>query len=260
MVRDGLVDAYHERLGVGRPAQPGVAGLRALHAAHLESVPFENLDIHLGVPISLDPGALADKVLARRRGGFCYELNGLFAQLLVALGYRVTLRGARVWGDGGFGPPLDHLVLAVRCEGDPDEWLADVGFGSHSLHPLRAVAHLRQDDPGGVFRVEPAGDGDLDVVRDGTLQYRVEPHARSLADFEAMCWYQQSSPRSHFREGPLCSLQSARGRVTLSGRRLIRTERGVRHESVLGGDDEVLRTYRTVFGIELDRVPDAAGG
>ncbi len=160
MERGEFVGRYLDRLGLGTPAGPDASVLCALHQAHLTKVPFENLDVHLGVPITLDPGALADKVLGRNRGGFCYELNGLFAELLTALGFRVTLLGARVWGEHGFGPPLDHLVLRVGCADDPAEWLADVGFGAHSLFPLRVEPQLRQDDPGGVFRIEPAGNGD----------------------------------------------------------------------------------------------------
>lgn len=255
MERGEFVGRYLDRLELGTPAGPDASVLSALHQAHLTKVPFENLDVHLGVPITLDLGALADKVLRRNRGGFCYELNGLFAELLTDLGFRVTLLGARVWGEHGFGPPLDHLVLRVACADDPTEWLADVGFGAHSLFPLRVEPRLRQDDPGGVFRIEPAGNGDLDVLRDGTVQYRVEPHPRLLTAFEAMCWYQQTSPRSHFTVAPLCTLQTPRGRVTLSGDRLIRTEDGVKDERVVDGEGELLDIYRTTFGIDLDRVP-----
>jgi N-hydroxyarylamine O-acetyltransferase len=253
--RGEFADRYLVRLGLDPPAGPTATALCAMHQAHLTRIPFENLDMHLGVLIALDLEGLSEKVLVRRRGGFCYELNGLFAELLSVLGFRVTLLGARVWGEHGFGPPLGHLVLRVGCADDPTEWLADVGFGAHSLFPLRVVPQLRQDDPGGVFRIEPVGNGDLDVLRDGTVQYRVEPHARTLTAFEAMCWYQQTSPRSSFTTAPLASLQTGRGRVTLSGDLLIRTEDGVRHEQVLPDDAELLETYRGVFGIDLDRVP-----
>ena len=85
-----------------------------MHRAHLLAVPFENLDIHLGRPISLDQDALFGKIVTRRRGGFCYELNGLFALLLRELGFEVTLLSAGVArADGGFGPEFDHLTLLV---------------------------------------------------------------------------------------------------------------------------------------------------
>jgi N-hydroxyarylamine O-acetyltransferase len=256
--RAELVDRYLDRLGLDRPVGPDAVALRALHAAHLQRVPFENLDIHLGVPISLDAAALADKILVRRRGGLCYELNGLFATLLATLGFPVSLLGARVWGDHGFSAPLDHLVLRVGCAGESGEWLADVGFGDHSLFPLRLVPRLRQDDPGGVFRIEPAGFCDLDVLRDGRVQYRVEPHPRTLTEFVPMCWYQETHPASHFRKGPVCTVRTSRGRITLSGNRLVRTEDGSKHERELADDNEILDTYRAIFGIELEQVPRPA--
>src|SRR5512147_1356301 len=133
------VQAYLRRIDYRGELDPTAATLHALHRAHLLSVPFENLDIHLSRPIVLDQDALFDKIVTRRRGGFCYELNGLFALLLEQLGYKVTRLAARVVGtDDSLGPQFDHLTLQVQC---PDEshspWLADVGFGDSFLEPLR---------------------------------------------------------------------------------------------------------------------------
>jgi N-hydroxyarylamine O-acetyltransferase len=257
----GFVAAYLARLGLAGPPATDPPGLRELHAAHLGRVPFENLSIHLGEPVSLDPPALADKVLRRGRGGFCYELNGLFAELLIRLGFGVTRRAARVWSGTRFGPPLDHLALAVTTPGSGpgSGWLVDVGFGAHSLYPLRIDPGVEQADPAGRFRVEAPGGGDLDVVKDGTVQYRVEDHPRDLADFDAMCWYQCSSPESHFTRTVVCTLQTGSGRVTLSGDRLIRTDGSTRTETHLPDDPAVLDAYRTVFGLDLDRVPRIGG-
>ena len=108
------VVAYLDRVGVTAPAVSDVADLRTLHRAHQLTVPFENLSIHLAEPISLDEPDLIDKIVRRRRGGFCYELNGAFALLLEALGAQVSRVGARVYGEAGLSPPLDHLALIVR--------------------------------------------------------------------------------------------------------------------------------------------------
>src|SRR5262249_61245530 len=110
---DLQVDAYLARIGAGRPARVDAEALRDLQVHHLYAVPFENLGIHLGEPVSLDEGALVEKLVHRRRGGFCYELNGAFAGLLSALGFTVTLLAARAYGRAGWGPPFDHLSLRV---------------------------------------------------------------------------------------------------------------------------------------------------
>jgi N-hydroxyarylamine O-acetyltransferase len=251
-VDDAAVQAYLARIGAARPSGVDAAALRDLHERHLATVPFENLDVIRGVPIELTDQALLAKVVTARRGGYCYELNGAFALLLRALGFEVSLLAAAVHTPGGLGPPFDHLVLRVDLA---EPWLADVGFGRHSLHPLRLDRRDDQADPAGTFRVVQRPDGDLDVLRDGAPQYRVEVRPRALTDFAPANWWQQSWPGSHFRRGPVTTLSSIRGQLTLAGRTLIRTEQGVRTETTLDSDADVLAAYRDQFGVVLDRVP-----
>jgi N-hydroxyarylamine O-acetyltransferase len=256
---DNRVDRYLDRIGATRPVRADAGALAELQLRHLRSVPFENLSIHLGEPIVLEEAALVDKLVERRRGGFCYELNGAFAALLSALGYRVTLLAARVHGPDGLGPPFDHLALRVE-DGATGSWLVDVGFGSFSHHPLRLDRRADQPDPAGSFRITPAADGDLEVTGDGRPQYRLEPHPRRLADFEPTCWWHQTSPTSHFTRSLVCSRLTGDGRVTLRDRTLVETTRGGRRERTLRDDAEVLDTYRARFGIDLDRLPPPRSG
>lgn len=249
-VNDSWVDAYLARIGAERPARADDEALRELHLRHLLTVPFENLGIHLGEDLVLDADALVAKVVDRHRGGFCYELNGAFATLLTALGFEVDLLAARTVGDDGPGIPYDHLALRVG------PWLADVGFGSHTHYPLRLDERGDQDDPGGVFRVAETPDGDIEVGKDGKPVYRLETRPQALRDFRAGCWWHRTSPESHFTRSLVCSMLTGFGRITLSGRTLIRTADGERDERELGGDDEVLDAYRTWFGVDLDRVPE----
>lgn len=251
-------DAYLKHIGVARPGRPGAEELRGLHLGHQLVVPFENLSIHLGQDITLEESALADKIVGAGRGGFCYELNGAFGGLLAALGYEVTRMSARVFGEGGrLGPPYDHMALRVAAADGGGPWLADVGFGRHSHFPLLIDDREEQRDPAGVFRIAETPDGDLDVLRDGAPQYRLESRPRELADFEATCWWQRTSPKSHFRQSLVCSRLTAEGRVTLSGRTLVVTGSDGRQERELR-EDEVLDAYREHFGIVLDREPVVA--
>lgn len=257
------VDAYLDRIGAVRPARPDAAALRDLQVRHLTTVPFENLSIHLGEDIVLEEKALLDKVVGARRGGFCYELGGAFAALLRALGFGVTLLQARVYGDGGqLGIPYDHLALRVETDDGSGPWLADVGFGDHAHFPLVFDDRTDQEDPRGTYRIretpdatDGAGAGDLDVLRDGVPQYRLDPRPRALADFRAGSWYHRTSPGSHFTRSLVCSRLTGMGRVTLSGRALITTVGGERHEVPLDTDVEVLAAYREHFGLRLDRLP-----
>jgi N-hydroxyarylamine O-acetyltransferase len=270
------VDAYLRRLGVEHPVWPTVDVLRELQLRHLQTVPFENLSIHLGEEIVLEEKRLLDKVVGARRGGFCYELNGAFGALLGALGFDVTLLTARVSGaEGRLGIPYDHLALRVRTV-DGGEWLADVGFGAHSHYPLAFEARGEQVDPAGVFRVVEAGPdaagvhgghdvaraaADLDVVMDGRPEYRLERRPRVLGDFVSGAWWHSTSSTSHFMQSLVCSrVTQEGGRITLSGRTFkVTGADGVREEWELGTDEEVLAAYRERFGIELDRVPTVRG-
>jgi N-hydroxyarylamine O-acetyltransferase len=257
----GRIDARHPGVAGSADGAGSAAALHALHRAHLMTVPFENLSIHLGEPISLADGDLIDKIVTRRRGGFCYELNGAFALLLGALGFDVRLLAARVFGSaqlGRLGPPFDHLALLVHTADGDGPWLADVGFGSHSVYPLRFAERQQQDDPGGRFRLADSADGDIDVIKDGQPQYRIERRARSLADFGPTCWWQQTSTDSHFTRSTVCSRVTADGRVSISGRMLIRTADGIRTEEELPTDAAVLDAYRAHFGMALGQVPAVA--
>jgi N-hydroxyarylamine O-acetyltransferase len=254
-VDETVVSEYLSRIGVAPPAEPDTAALRELHRAHLMAVPFENLSIHLGEPILLAEDDLIGKIVTRRRGGFCYELNGAFALLLEALGFKVSRVAARVYGGGGLGPPFDHLALVVRPADGSGPWLADVGFGSHSTYPLLLDGRREQDDPAGRFQIVPAPDDDLDVLKDSEPQYRLESRTRQLEDFAPTCWWQQTAPQSHFRMNVICSRLTEYGRISIGDRTLIRTSGGVRTERELANDDELLAAYRELFGIALDRVP-----
>src|SRR5260370_14152943 len=143
--------------------------------------------------------------------------------LIEALGATVMRLAAGVYGDGRLGPPFDHLALAVRLPDGTGPWLADVGFGDHSVYPLALDSRRMQDDPAGQFLLADAEDGDVDVLRHGEPQYRVEMRDRSLADFVPACWWQATSPLSHFTQRTICSRLTDTGRTPISGRTLIHT-------------------------------------
>ncbi|MGW9206297.1 arylamine N-acetyltransferase family protein [Embleya sp. NPDC055664] len=247
------IDSYLALLGVPRPASPDPRTLAELQWRHLLTVPFENLDIHLGRPLSLDEDTLLAKILDRRRGGLCYELCGAFAVLLRELGYRVTLLSAYTYGDSGrVGIPFDHLALRVDLE---HPWLVDVGFGRFTHHPIRLDLRTDQVDPGGVFRIVDGEYGEVDILHDGKRAYRLEPRPRVSGDFVTGCWWHQTAPASRFTHAPVCSLALPDGRITISDRTLIRTTGTDRHEERLVDDAALLAAYREHFGITLDRIP-----
>ncbi|HVN02908.1 MAG TPA: arylamine N-acetyltransferase [Bryobacteraceae bacterium] len=245
------VPAYLARIAYRGPcgASPGV--LRDLHLAHLYAVPFENLDIHSGRPIRLDSAALFDKIVTRRRGGFCYELNGLFAELLAALGFRVTLLSAEVARQsGGFSPEFDHLAVRVDLE---ETWLADVGFGDGFRRPLRVDQAAEQVQGEATYSIVHDCDYRILLRRDPgsgwTPQYRFKLAPHALGEFAARCHFHQTSPESHFTQGRICTLATPAGRLTLSGLRLIETTSAGRAEYALADETSYASVLRERFGV-----------
>ncbi|HXW91946.1 MAG TPA: arylamine N-acetyltransferase [Terriglobales bacterium] len=245
--------AYFDRIGHQAPSAPSLDSLRALHRAHMMAVPFENLDIALGRPIVCDEEAIIRKIVDRRRGGFCYELNGAFAALLRALGFKVTLLSARVPRDNDRdGPEFDHLALRVDLD---EPWLADVGFGDSFLEPLRLQPGLEQPQSRRRFRIAEAhGFLRVEMAEGGgswKRQYSFSLVPRQLGDFADMCHYHQVSPESPFTRNRLCSRATGEGRITLAGRRLIVTRQGKKEESLLATDNDWQAALEKHFQVVL---------
>jgi len=226
------IQAYLKRIAYTGAVDVSFETLRGLHLAHLYAVPFDNLDIHLGRRLSLDGAALFDKIVTRRRGGFCYELNGLFCALLRQLRFPVTMLSAGVArASGGFGPEFDHLALCVQLH---DPWLVDVGFGNGFRIPVRLNETAAQPQGASAYLI--AADGDCrtllrrDEGGDWTPQYRftLQPHA--LEDFAERCVFHQTSPESSFTQGRICSLATPEGRITLARNRIVETTAAGRTE------------------------------
>ena len=249
--------SYIERIGFDRPFRADMESLFAFHRTHLLAVPFENLDIHVGKPIQLDDQSLWDKIIVQRRGGFCYELNGMFAWLLKQIGFEVTYLNGRVYNDEGKrGRDFGHLTLLVGIPNDETNWLADVGFGDSFFEPLRFGYNGEQIQGSRAFRLEPVDDGfDLwrrDSDGDWTRQYFFDLQARSFpADYEDSCIYHQTSPKSSFTREQMISLATPNGRITLGSKALTITTNGKRIKRKLKSEKEFLNLLREYFGIEL---------
>lgn len=247
------VGAYLDRIGYGATLATSPETLRDLHQQHLLSVPFENLDIHRGRRIEVDVDRFYEKIVTNRRGGFCYELNGLFAALLRQIGFDVDMLSGRVPTEGGdYGPEFDHMALLVRT--DTSRWLADVGFGDCFLLPLDLDRRDEQQDPAGRFRIlEDRGEWTLSRLEEGVWKpqylFTLTPH--DLSDYRPMCDYHQTSPESPFTRKRVCSLATLDGRITLRDQKLIVTRQGRREESGIQGQAEWLNSLQRHFGIDL---------
>lgn len=264
------IRAFIDRVGCPLDSDqlPAPSGglLHELHWAHLQAVPFENLDIvRLGREIRLDPTSIYGKIVGERRGGYCFEVNGLLAVVLADVGFGVRRVMVRfVQEDGGLSEPFDHLALIVSVPGEDDgaPWLVDVGSGRQAFaRPLRLVADLEQRQPevDTTYRLT-RGDADGRWVLhtrvgggDWAAWYTFDETARELADFAGRNAFFQADDGSPFRQGPMATVSRPGGRVTVTGDRLIETVGGVRSERAITAE-EADALLASEFGIVLPPV------
>ncbi len=244
---------YLDRIGYTGPIAPSAKTLRGIHRAHMLAVPFENLDITRKRRVSLESQASIRKIVEDRRGGFCYELNGAFAALLEALGFKVTLLSARVArANGDFSPEFDHLTLKVDLD---EPWLADVGFGELFLEPLLLKPWLEQPQGGHRFRITQDEERLLleKTAPKGSWrpEYGFSLQPRRIEDFAEMCEFHQTSPESSFTRKSICSIATPDGRITVSDMKLIVTTNGQREESEIASENQREELLRDKFGIVL---------
>jgi N-hydroxyarylamine O-acetyltransferase len=196
------LDRYFDRIGYAGEKSPTLETLRQLQLLHTEAIPFENLDSLLKRPVQLDAESLYRKLVDQRRGGYCFEQNGLFANVLESIGFRVTRLGARVvyLGDPDGLPPRTHMLLRVDIE--DESWIADVGFGGLVLtSPIRLAVDVAQETPHEPFRITRRRDEYLmeGLVRDAWVPlYRFTLAELAPSDYEVGNWYVSTYPSSLF--------------------------------------------------------------
>jgi N-hydroxyarylamine O-acetyltransferase len=221
------VERYLERLSIKARPQPDLAGLALLQYQHMLEIPFENLDVLLGRAIILDGNRLYEKIVSHRRGGFCYELNGLFAGLLRHLGFGVQLLSAGVYNQDQdvFGPEYDHMALFVTLNGGKadrnEHYLVDVGFGDSFLAPIPFSTGIGRDSSGD-YRLQPpkGSEGRFVLERrsagNWVPQYRFGLQPQTLGAYEERCHFHQTSPASSFTQKAVVTRVTPQGRVSLT--------------------------------------------
>jgi N-hydroxyarylamine O-acetyltransferase len=246
------VRQYFERINYKGPADNTFEVLAKLQEQHLMHVPFENLDIQNHIKIDLNN--LFDKIVRRKRGGFCYELNGLFYQLLKEIGFSVTIVSARVYARVTkiYSPEFDHMTLMVSIA--EVYYLVDVGFGEFSLSPITTETGDETTDSRGIFKIELSAKNYKVVQKKdaaGTFipEYMFSEKPRRVEEFYERCKYHQTSPESHFTQKRICSLPTENGRISLTGNTLKITEKEVATERQLKNEDEVRQVLLDYFGI-----------
>ena len=246
-------EAYLGRIGLSEK-EPNLQYLKALQRAHLLSIPFENLDIHYRSKIILDYQKIFDKVVTRKRGGFCHELNGLFYHLLYHLGFDCYIIAAQFWNEEKrqFGRPFEHMAIVVSLNGE--DWYVDVGFGDGPTSPLVIKKGQVQVDYTKYWKFETDPDENFILkLSDNTTHFKTRTlfttKERQLIEFMEICEFQQNSIDSIFTQQKLITQLTKDGRVTLTDRKLKILSLGKVTETPIMHEDEFLSKLEHHFGI-----------
>ena len=276
------VEEYLARIHYKGPIEATIEALSELQRCHMLSVPFENLSVFGKEKIILSKDWLFDKVVRRHRGGFCYELNTLYALLLDYFGFRYTLCAGAVFDSraGGEGMPFDHMILMVNIDND-DLWMTDVGFADSYLTPLHFTTLDPQERQSGIYRIRKKGEEYLyeaknaKIITEGFQEFGREGESgsddekwasrckfdlipRTREDFKDMLLYHQTHEDSPFTHGRICTMAKPWGRITLAGNKLVTStylgDNKVRKETkeLVGGEEEIVKELEEKFGIRKE--------
>jgi N-hydroxyarylamine O-acetyltransferase len=255
IVADGLdIASYFKRIGFDGTPAPTLETLKALHLLHPLQIPFENLDPFVGRPVLLDMAALQAKLVHSRRGGYCYEQNLLFMQVLTAIGFSCTGLAARVlWNrpDGAL-TARTHMLIRIDLEDGP--WIADVGFGGITLTaPLLLQEGIEQETPHETFRLVKAGEYfvlEALIGAEWRPVYRFGLEDHSALDYEITNYFLSNNPQSQFVHLLMAARPTREGRYTLLNNRL--SFHGTTSEKKeLASAAEIEQALTEIFGIDI---------
>ncbi len=252
------LNSYLKRLGVAEVKHPSLGFLTELQSQHIQSIPFEDLDIPDRARIELNLRKIYNKIIPTKRGGFCYELNGLFHWLLTKLGYKVDMLSAKVYNNQKkeFGPEFDHMALLVHLKKGllDKDFLVDVGFGDSFRAPIE-MPNGKVEDVSGKYRIINRKNNlyELQKKLEGhwAAQYCFTTIPQKFENFKDMCAFQQEDSESHFRTRMICTIATENGRVTLSNNSLTITENNSKTKLEFDGEIEFYYLLKKYFDIEL---------
>lgn len=223
MERDVFLKKYLERIGIEGELYPNLETLKKLQKQHLINIPFENLDIIENKELKLDRDSLFTKIVEEKRGGICYELNGLFLMLLKEVGYDVKYISGRIREEG---TDLDHVLLLVNI--DDEKYIVDVGFKDNYLYPIKMVPNLIQENYRNKYKINKIDNDIYQLIKimgvEESILYTFTTEEKNLSDFELRCKYFETTPNTYFTNNPFSAIEREDGKIFITDKKLTITK------------------------------------
>lgn len=245
------VSDYLRRINIDKLKEDKFAALKQLQLQHLLNIPFENLDVIRKVPINLNVQSFYEKIITNRRGGYCYELNGLFHWLLKELNYECYLVAATVLrADRSYAMERSHATQIVELD---QPYIVDVGFGDSTYQPLPLTGEIKED-VSGKYRIKKVNNRTFELEREEktgewrSLQ-RIDLLPLKLDDFEEACHFNQTSPNSTFTKHDIATIATLDGRYTLSDDVMTITKNGEKEKRNINKSEkkQLLQSYFNIY-------------
>lgn len=248
---ESFVERYLQRIEYEGTLDCDISTLRRLQMQHLLTVPFENLSIFYNRKVEFSIKEIWNKIVLNRRGGVCYEINGLFLELLRRIGFNAKYVAAKVIETSS---EQDHVFIIVNI--DEQDWLVDVGFGDNFFEPIKLVLDEIQEDDKGYFKIVKAGEDTYRLLKsinkvDFTVRYTFDLQERKLEEFKERYEYFATSPESRFRKNRLCSIEKRNGRVSLTDSYISISEDGKYIKKQIDNERDFIDNLEKKFGIYL---------
>lgn len=251
------LDNYLRRIDYRKTPKNNLQTLNELHKKHLFSIPFEDLDIHLKKPLQIEVEALYQKIIVEKRGGFCYELNFLFYNLLKEIGFDCHIVSASIYDKReNLAGQFDHLAIIVQLE---EKWLVDVGYGNLFTEPMKIPSKIDNyvyKDRDAIYKIHPLNESNyiLSESRKGykfKKIYAFETIPRKIEEFDEQIDFKQHSEESYFVKNRICTLPTEEGRITLFNTKFIKTIGQEKQERTIQNDEEFYQIVRDEFDMNI---------
>ena len=247
------VARYLARIKFDGELRADLRTLKNLHRQHLLNIPFENLDVHYKRPFDLKPANVFRKVVNNGRGGFCYEVNSLFNDLLKTIGFKTRIISGKVITDAGKpGPEYDHMAIIVRLR---QNYIADIGFGDLFIEPLKLTSGIQYDGRN-YFKIEPSEESEFEIFMSSDGKHYARKYIFTLKEtpislFESACKEKQVSPDSHFVKNTICTRLTDTGRITVYNEKFTETIGDEKVQTIIHSDSDLRKILKTRFGIDI---------